>query len=651
MARFGEIHTIGGIKEYHFVQGEAESYLISVIDQKKSEGYVEKSIDEIVLYPKLKRQRSGSQPRIAPKPEYSDKAKEAIEHHKNQLDEQHRQALEELKKKPRWPEHQAHLIALEELDLKNNIPVPPDTSKFLRSFSMRSMKREVHPGPLVGLKTLQKLTLCKMKVNDLDFLKPLTNLSYLDISEVHTQTNEALNSLKNLEYLEITSVPNKKPDYFAFLNALPALTVLGIHGSLYGNYSILKSPALRKLKSLTLTGTQIEDVSVLADCTALEHLDLSFNNIHDITPLASLHNLKSLNFSYNPLRNINPISALKNLTELNLDYTDIKDKNFPATFPENLNVYARININGYVLDNQCIVDSEGHFISDWPEWVTGLKPLSVYCKIRQNFYVPIDKLLSLGHSPISSFLECPNIPEHNFGREATDIDIDNGPLYWFDFDLLGRDQPPVPLRLAYCLGMADANDGMWGAFWNRSTRKKVADIMSTGDCETTIKASKELIDTYNRHNVPFPAESGEVLSIENFVYAHDTEVEKVLGIVIRESGKFKKRELIQKEWLKTQESSTDIDHVYFKDSQFEKYMLKLLQKNQGPILKKEVKHITALKMVKKSISDISGIEHFSSLTQLDLSGNWITDLTPLSGLKSLKKLIVRDNNIEGIYAL
>ena len=51
------------------------------------------------------------------------------------------------------------------------------------------------------------------------------------------------------------------------------------------------------------------------------------------------------------------------------------------------------------------------------------------------------------------------------------------------------------------------------------------------------------------------------------------------------------------------------------------------------------------------ITDISGIEKFTNLTDLDLSSNSISDISALSGLTNLSDLVLSANSISDISAL
>ena len=62
-------------------------------------------------------------------------------------------------------------------------------------------------------------------------------------------------------------------------------------------------------------------------------------------------------------------------------------------------------------------------------------------------------------------------------------------------------------------------------------------------------------------------------------------------------------------------------------------------------------HLKSLEAKKSEISNLSGLEHATNLTELKLYGNQLTDLSPLSELESLIVLDLGKNTITDIEAL
>ena len=90
----------------------------------------------------------------------------------------------------------------------------------------------------------------------------------------------------------------------------------------------------------------------------------------------------------------------------------------------------------------------------------------------------------------------------------------------------------------------------------------------------------------------------------------------------------------------TPDSGTEI---HFSDVSLEDVVRDVLGKNIGPIMISDVENIKSLTARVRGISNIDALAYFTSLEELDLYGNRVTDLAPLSGLMSLKKLNLGKN--------
>ena len=100
--------------------------------------------------------------------------------------------------------------------------------------------------------------------------------------------------------------------------------------------------------------------------------------------------------------------------------------------------------------------------------------------------------------------------------------------------------------------------------------------------------------------------------------------------------------------MSTDTASTSM--VTFADPALEAMVRDAMDKPSGDITVAEAKAVASLDLAyaewqkyvseKEPIRSIAGLEHFTNLESLDLSGNAITDLTPLSALTSLKALVL-----------
>ena len=104
--------------------------------------------------------------------------------------------------------------------------------------------------------------------------------------------------------------------------------------------------------SAVLEGNEdIEEVSLIARLTELEHLNLSDNRIKDVTPLGSLEALTTLGLGGNQIQDVAPLGPLKVLTTLGLGGNHIED----VTPLGSLKALTMLGLGG-----NRIADVEGH---------------------------------------------------------------------------------------------------------------------------------------------------------------------------------------------------------------------------------------------------------------------------------------------------
>lgn len=85
------------------------------------------------------------------------------------------------------------------------------------------------------------------------------------------------------------------------------------------------------------------------------------------------------------------------------------------------------------------------------------------------------------------------------------------------------------------------------------------------------------------------------------------------------------------------------EEIHFGDVRLENIVRDKIGKNIGPIMRADVENITVFSARVEGIYSVDGLQYFTSLEELDLYGNRISDLTPVSSLNSLKKLNLGKN--------
>ena len=238
--------------------------------------------------------------------------------------------------------------AQKEFENSNKVMIDGDEYS-VETTSLDLSGRGLRSNDLSELQKLTELTSLKLNKNKIDsigFLKPLKNLVSLDLSKNNIENISALSNLTSLKTLHLDG---NKIESFEPLYGLKNLTTLTI-----SDIKISKSQ-LKELKEalpnciitsdeaendvveiklggrtfksdvkeLDLSSREINDISVLVDCTELETLNLSGNYISDISVLLDLPKLKSVNLANNNISDVRPLMSLTTIEYLNLSGNQI----------------------------------------------------------------------------------------------------------------------------------------------------------------------------------------------------------------------------------------------------------------------------------------------------------------------------------------
>ena len=157
---------------------------------------------------------------------------------------------------------------------------------------------------------------------------------------------EHATNLKELE-LQDNSISDISP-----LAGLTNLTLLDLRQNFISNISPLAR--LTNLIGIGLYDNSISNISSLARLTKLTHLNLGKNSISNISSLAGLTNLIGLRLDDNSISDISPLARLTNLTELYLQNNSISDL-WPLVANTGLRNGDKLNVKGNPLTDQSII--------------------------------------------------------------------------------------------------------------------------------------------------------------------------------------------------------------------------------------------------------------------------------------------------------
>jgi len=98
-------------------------------------------------------------------------------------------------------------------------------------------------------------------------------------------------------------------------------------------------------------------------------------------------------------------------------------------------------------------------------------------------------------------------------------------------------------------------------------------------------------------------------------------------------------------------SPVEEEEVAFPDTNLEIAVRKAIDKPEGAALSSDLEELTNMVASQRGITNLTGLEHCTGLTVLNLYDNKISDLSPLASLTNLTELYLCSNQISDISPL
>ena len=471
---------------------------------------------------------------------------------------------------------------------------------------------------------LTRLSALPATISDLTGLEGATNLTLLELADNSISDISPLKGLTNLTelYLADSSISDISP--LAGLNNLTELS-LGFNSI----FDISPLAGLNNLTELFLADNSISDISPLAGLNNLTELFLANNSISDISPLAGLNNLTRLSLDYNPISDISALSGLINLIWLSLLGNSISDLS-PLVANTGLGQGDAIIVNGNPLNNAAI---NIH--------IPALQRRGVRVDFDDLDLTPVDipdsNLRTAIEKDLGKASGAPITTEDM--RRLIDLEASNASIT----DLTGLEHATNLTQLE--LSDNSISDISPLAGLNNLTELYLSDN-SISDISPLAGLNNLIWLDLNNNSIsdlsPLADNtglgSGDVVLVKGNPLnnaAINTHIHALISRGVRVG------------FDKPFDKPVDIPNSNLRTA-IEKALRKA---SDAPITTEDMKSLYELEAPNASITDLTGLEHATSLTWLILNNNSISDISPLKGLTNLVRLDLNNNSISDLSPL
>ena len=184
---------------------------------------------------------------------------------------------------------------------------------------------------LTGLEYATNLSQLLLQNNSISNISALSGLTQLTELLLQSNSISDISALAQMTQLWRLFLWDNNISNISALSRMTQLTELGLGGNSISNISSLSG--LTQLAHLDLPDNAILDIAPLARLTRLEWLEISDNNISDVSALAGLTQLTTLQLRNNSISDISALSGLTQLTGLYLQKNPLNDAAFSTHIP------------------------------------------------------------------------------------------------------------------------------------------------------------------------------------------------------------------------------------------------------------------------------------------------------------------------------
>ncbi len=510
---------------------------------------------------------------------------------------------------------------------------------------------------LTGLEHATNLTHLRLNSNSISDISPVANLTNLTILLLNSNSISDVSPVANLTNLRNLQLDRNSISDISPVANLTNLTRLFLRQNSISNISPVAN--LTNLENLLLRQNSISDISPVTNLTNLEDLWLNDNSISDISPVANLTNLTRLLLDNNSISDISPLvenTGLERDEEVDVWGNPLNDAAFTTHIPALLNRGVAVRFDNTVnipatnlrakirdalgktsgeditRENMLTLtrlDAQGSYITD----LTGLERATNLTELfLNNTYI----------SDISPVANLTNLTilqlNQNFISDISPVaNLTNLEELWLNNNSISDISPVANLTNLTILQLNQNSI---------SDISPVANLTNLTILQLNQNSISDISPVANLTNLTILSlKDNSISDISPLVENTGLDEVDVWGNPLNDAAFTTHIPVLLNRGVTVRFDNT----VNIPDLKLRAKIENALGKTSGEdITREDMADLRRLDAEESKITDLTGLEHATNLTELSLNNGSISDISPAANLTNLNKLWLNNNSISDI---
>lgn len=184
-----------------------------------------------------------------------------------------------------------------------------------------SYNADIHSlDPLQEMSNITSLDCSNTDVFDVTPIRNLNKIRNLNISNTNIDDISSLKYNSEMLVFRADNIPVKDIETVSCFTMLTSLSLAGVKAD-----DIRPLNYCTQLTHLDISGTQVITLDSVYLAPTMHYLNLSGTGIHDLSPIGHLENLQGINLDFTNVRDLSPLSNMHKLNEIQCSNTQVAD--------------------------------------------------------------------------------------------------------------------------------------------------------------------------------------------------------------------------------------------------------------------------------------------------------------------------------------